>query len=93
MIILARAIHQFISTKNFQEHINITKIIPLNKQNYTDIIDNCRPIAVLPVLSQLLKKLFLFKYAIANYLLYKGLFWFRNLHFTELASAEIINKS
>ena len=58
------------------------------------IVDNCRPISVLPVLSQIFDKIAfaqLYDYFNENKSLYRGHYGFRKSPSTELASIQFID--
>ena len=91
---LTTIINQSLSTGIFPDQLKIAKVIPLYKKDDQYILDNYRPISLLPSLSKVFEKtvfLQLYEYLDKNKLLYKSQYGFRSLHSTEMASLEIID--
>ena len=68
--------------------------MPLFKEDDCHILDNYRPISLLPAISKIFEKavfIQIYEYLNNNNLLYKSQYGFRTLHSTELASMEIID--
>ena len=66
-----------------------------SKKGDQHVLDNYRPISLLPVISKVFEKIVynqLFKYFTDNNLFYTSQYGFRSLHSTELASLELIDK-
>ena len=86
--------NQSFRTGIFPDKLKIYKITPLFKKGDELIVDNYRPISVLPVLSKIFEKIAfaqLYDYINENRLLYHGQYGFRKGHSTELASIEFID--
>ena len=91
---LSLIINQSFCTGIFPDKLKIAKITPLFKKGDELIVDNYRPISVLPVLSKIFEKLAfaqLYDYFNENKLLYHSQYGFRKGHSTELASIEFID--
>ena len=91
---LTTIINQSLSTGIFPDQLKIAKVIPLYKKDDQYILDNYRPISLLPSLSKVFEKtvfLQLYEYLDKHNLLYKSQYGFRSLHSTEMASLEIID--
>ena len=74
--------------------MKIAKIKPVFKKGVHDIVDNYRPISILPALSKIFEKVAyiqFYDYLVENKLLYAGQYGFRKNHSTELASIEFID--
>ena len=72
--------------------MKIAKVIPLFKKDNRHILDNYRPISLLPAVSKVIEKVVfiqVYDYFDKNRLFYKNQYGFRKLHSTELASLEI----
>ena len=92
---LTLAINQSLCTGVFPDHLKIAKVIPLYKKDDSHILDNYRPISLLPCMSKLFEKvafLQLYEYFNSNHLLYKSQYGFRSLYSTELACAEMTDR-
>ena len=91
---LSLVINQSFCTGIFPDKLKIAKITPLFKKGDESIVDNYRPISVLPALSKIFEKIAfiqLYDYFNINKLLYRGQYGFRKGHSTELASIEFID--
>ena len=93
---LSLVINQSFCNGIFPDKLKIAKITPLFKKGDESIVDNYRPISVLPALSKIFEKIAfiqLYDYFNMNKLLYRGQYGFRKGHSTELASIDnIIHK-
>ena len=92
---LTIVINQSLITGIFPDKLKIAKVIPLFKKNDASVIDNYRPISLLPSISKLFEKvvfLQLSEYFTCNKLLHEGQYGFRENHSTELASAELMDR-
>ena len=88
-------INQSLCTGIFPDRLKIAKVIPLYKKDDPRIIDNYRPISLLPVLSKVFERAAfnqLYDYMQRNKLLYAYQYGFRKLHSTELASVELVDR-
>ena len=89
---LTIVINQSLITGIFPTRMKIAKVIPLFKKENQHILDNYRPISLLPAMSKVLEKVVfnqVYEYFDKNRLFYKNQYGFRKLHSTELASLEI----
>jgi len=92
---LTLIINQSIETGIFPDRLKIAKVIPLFKKNEDYLLENYRPISVLPSMSKVLERVMhiqLTNYFSVNNLFYSNQYGFRNSHSTELASLEFINR-
>ena len=92
---LTHIVNQSLSTGIFTDRLKIAKVIPLFKKGDQHILDNYRPISLLPVISKVFEKIVynqLFKYFTYNNLFYTSQYGFKSLHSSELASLELIDR-
>ena len=92
---LAMIINQSLKSGVFPAKLKIAKVIPLFKKGDRFLIDNYRPISILPVLSKIFEKVVykqLYEYFILNKLFYKSQHGFKLLHSTETAALEFIDR-
>ena len=88
-------INQSLLTGIFPEKLKIAKVLPLFKKNDCMIMDNYRPISLLPAISKVFEKVVynqLYTYYTSNNLLYKGQYGFREDHSTEMANIELVDR-
>ena len=88
-------INQSLLTGIFPEKLKIAKVLPLFKKNDCMIMDNYRPISLLPAISKVFEKVVynqLYTYFTSNNLLYKGQYGFREDHSTEMANIELVDR-
>ena len=89
---LTKLVNQSLSTGIFPEKLKIAKIIPLYKKSDDDIMNNYRPISLLPVFSKIFEKVVqkqLYDYLMTNNLLSESQHGFRENHSTETAVIEL----
>ena len=92
---LTITVNQSLLTGIFPDHLKIAKIIPLYKKSDETLLDNYRPISLLPTISKIFEKAVfkqLYDYFEENKLFYESQFGFRKGHSTELACLELIDK-
>ena len=88
-------INQSLLTGIFPDKLKIAKVIPLYKKDDPHIVDNFRPIPLLPAISNKIEKYVfnqVYAYFDRNKLLYTSQYGFRKLHSTELASLELVDR-
>ena len=88
-------ISQSLSTGIFPNSLKIAKVIPLFKKDNDKVVDNYRPISLLPVLSKVFEKCVfnqLYDYFQKYKLFYSSQYGFRKLHSTELACLELVDR-
>ena len=76
--------------------LKIAKVIPLFKKGDQHLLDNYRPISLLPVISKIFEKIVFkqtYEYLTVNNLLYSSQYGFRKGHSTELASIELVDRA
>ena len=92
---LTLIINQSLSTGVFPDKLKIAKVIPLYKKDDPHLVDNFRPISLLPAISKIFEKIVfnqVYAYFDRNKLLYTSQYGFRKLHSTELASLELVDR-
>ena len=92
---LTLVINQIFSTGIFPHKLKIAKVIPLFKKDKNYILDNYRPVSLLPSLSKIVEKVMyiqLYEYFQNNRLFYDSQYGFRSKHSTELAALELLNR-
>ena len=92
---LTLIINQSIATGIFPENMKIAKVIPLFKKGDIYFFNNYRPISLLPSFSKIFERVMfnqLNEYFKSNLLYYIHQYGFRELHSTELASLELIDR-
>ena len=73
----------------------MAKVIPLFKKGKREILDNYRPISLLPSLSKIFERVFfnqIHAYFTAHNLYYSGQYGFREKHSTQLAALELVDR-
>ena len=79
----------------FPEKLKVAKVIPLFKKGVPTIINNYRPISLLPAISKVLEKIMgnqLSSYFESKKLFSKNQYGFRSGHSTEFAALELIDR-
>jgi hypothetical protein len=92
---LSIIINQSLITGIFPDKLKIAKVFPLYKKEDPLLVDNYRPISLLPSISKVFEKAVynqLYKYFTDNGLFYKKQFGFRLNHSTELAAVTLADK-
>ena len=92
---LTHIINQSLSTGIFPDRLKIAKVIPLFKKGDEHILDNYRPISLLPASSKVFAKIVfnqLYQYFTDNDLIFTSQYGFRKLHSTEFASIELVDR-
>ena len=92
---LSLIINQSLSTGIFPDKLKIAKVVPIYKKDDSTLIDNYRPISLLPVMSKIFEKVVygqIYDYLISNLLLYKSQHGFQKLHSTETATLEFLDR-
>ena len=89
---LSLIINQSLSTGIFPSKLKIAKVIPLHKKNEKDLLDNYRPISLLPSISKVFERIVynqLYSYLTTNGILFKSQYGFKKSHSTETAAIEL----
>ena len=79
----------------FPDKLKIAKVLPIYKKKEEYLLDNYRPISVLPSLSKVLERVMhnqLYAYFCDNDLFYPNQYGFREKHSTELAALDLLDK-
>ena len=87
-------VNQSLATGIFPEKLKVAKIIPLYKKSDDDIMNNYRPISLLPVFSKIFEKVVqiqIYEYLNSNNLLFDSQHGFRENHSTETAVVELVD--
>ena len=88
--------YSIVATELFPSEWKIAKVIPLHKSGPRNLLDNYRPISILPAISKVFKKILykqLFNYLNTNNLISKFQFGFRSLYSTADALLHSTNES
>lgn len=92
---LVLIINQSLTSGIFPDGLKIAKILPIFKKGEDYLLDNYRPISILPAISKLFERVAynqLYHYFVYKKLLYFSQHGFRKLHSTETASLEFIDR-
>ena len=92
---LTQIVNQSLCTGIFPTKMKTAKIVPLYKKGEAYSLDNYRPISLLSSLSKVFEKVVfnqLYNYFTCNKLFYSSQYGFRQLHSTELASLELVDR-
>mgnify|MGYP000297251403 CR=1 FL=1 len=92
---LTLIINQSITTGIFPENMKIAKVTPLFKKGDVHMFENYRLISLLPSFSKIIEKVLfnhLNEYFKSNQLFYNHQYGFRELHSTELATLEFVDR-
>ena len=92
---LTLIINQSLTTGIFPENFKIAKVLPLFKKGDLSIMENYRPISLLPCISKIFEKVVscqVYDYFIREKLLYISQYGFRKGHSTEHACIEFLDK-
>ena len=92
---LAIIINQSLATGIFPTKLKIAKVLPLYKKEDPTLMDNYRPVSLLPSISKVFEKIVfnqLYKYFQDNKLFYPSQYGFREGHSTEMAALELTDR-
>jgi hypothetical protein len=87
--------NQCINTGIFPSNLKLAKVIPIYKKNNRTILNNYRPISLLPVISKIFEKILhnqIYKYFKSNNLFTENQYGFLEGLSTELATMELTNR-
>ena len=93
---LTLIINQSLTTGIFPNKLKIAKVVPLYKKDDTNILENYRPISLLPVMSTIFEKVAycqLYDYFTTNSLFYNSQHGFKKMHSTETAALEFLDRT
>ena len=79
----------------FPNHLKYAKIKPLFKKDDHSLIENYRPISLLPAISKVIEKIVhkqLYYYLVKHKLLFNSQYGYRKQHSTEHAAIELIDR-
>jgi hypothetical protein len=88
-------VNQSIETGIFPDQLKIAKVIPIYKKGEKTLIENYRPISILPTVSKIIEKVIfkqIHQHFQSNDLYHASQYGFRESHSTELAVLEIIDR-
>ena len=91
---LTLVINQMLSNGIFPDDLKIAKVIPLFKKGDQSLLNNYRPISLLPSISKILERIIfnqIHTYFSTNDLYYSGQYGFREKHSTQMAALELID--
>ena len=92
---LTLIINQMLTTGIFPDDLKVAKVIPLFKKGKKEVLDNYRPISLLPSLSKIFERVIfnqIHAYFTAHDLYYSGQYGFREKHSTQLAALELVDR-
>ena len=92
---LSFIINQSLVTGIFPTKLKIAKVLPLFKKEDPTLMDNYRPVSLLPSISKVFEKIVfnqLYKYFQDNKLFYPSQYGFREGHSTEMAALELTDR-
>ena len=92
---LTLIINQSINTGIFPDRLKLAKIIPIHKKNDLHVIENYRPISLLPAISKVFEKIIFYQVSqsfLNNNYLCKSQYGFRQNFSTEHAILEIVDR-
>ena len=92
---LTLIINQMLNSGIFPDDLKVAKVIPLFKKGKKEILDNFRPIYLLPSLFKLFERVIFNQinaYFTAHDLYYSGQYGFREKHSTQLAALELVDR-
>ena len=91
---LTTIINQSLHTGIFPDKLKIAKVIPLFKKGEPTLIENYRPISLLPAISKIFERVIFNEmnaYFTLNNLFYDKQYGFRKYHSTELAALNVVD--
>ena len=92
---LALIVNQSLTTGIFPDKLKIAKVLPLYKKDDNSLLDNYRPISLLPAISKVFEKVVynqLYEFFVSKKLFYASQHGFRKLHSTETAAMELTDR-
>ena len=92
---LTLIINQMLTAGIFPDDLKVAKVIPLFKKGKKEILDNYRPISLLPSLSKIFERVIfnqIHAYFTAHNLYYSGQYGFIGKHSTQLAALELVDR-
>jgi hypothetical protein len=88
-------INQSLKTGIFPNRLKIAKIMPIHKKDSIHLVENYRPISLLPTISKVFEKIVynqIYSYFLQNKYLCKSQYGFRKHHSTEHAVLEVVDR-
>ena len=88
-------INQSLNSGIFPSKLKLAKIIPIHKKDNVHLVENYRPISLLPAISKVFEKVVLdqlYSYFIQNDYLSESQYGFRKFHSTEYAILEVVDR-
>lgn len=92
---IAFLVNQSFLQNKFPDLLKLAKVIPVFKKDNPQLIDNYRPISLLPAISKIFESIVydqLFEHFTSNKLFYQNQYGFRAGHSTEHASIELVDR-
>ena len=92
---LTLIVNQMLFTGILPDYLKTAKVIPLFKKGKQELLDNYRPISLLPSLSKIFEKVIsnqIHMHFEPNNLFYTGQYGFRKKHSTQLAALELVDR-
>ena len=84
--------NQMVVSSIFPNDLKIAKVIPIYKKENPQLLNNYRPIALLPAISKIFEKALakqIYDYFTYNSIIYESQYGFRPLHSTQMAALEL----
>ena len=91
---LTLIINQSFNTGIFPKKLKIAKVVPIYKKGDFNLIENYRPVSLLPCISKIFEKIMhsrIYNFFTHNNLFYSSQYGFRSQHSTELAALELVD--
>ena len=88
-------INQSFKTGLFPNNLKIAKVVPIYKKGEVHLLDNYRPISILPSVSKVVERVMhnqLHEYFSNENIYYSSQYGFRTKHSTELAAIELVDR-
>lgn len=92
---LTTIINQCLKSGTFPDQLKVARVIPVFKKGENFLLDNYRPISLLPSMSKIFERIIydqIFEYFTDNGLFASNQYGFRRAHSTELAASEILDR-
>jgi hypothetical protein len=92
---LTKIINQTLDTGIFPDSLKEARVTPLYKKNDMHLMDNYRPISILPSVSKVFERIIynqIYSYFTDFKLFYKSQYGFRTRHSTEFAALELVDR-
>ena len=92
---LSQIMNQCFTSKTFPDQLKIARVTPLFKKGRNDLMENYRPVSVLPSVSKVFERVMynqIYDYFLRAKLFYTSQYGFRKDHSTEFAILEVVDR-